>query len=173
MRVLSITDALTGLHNRRDFDDGLARHFERSQREGAGLSVVLLDIDRFKLYNDTYGHPAGDACLRRVAGCIRDSAKRPNDMTARLGGEEFAVLLPNTDLAGAQKVADDIRRAVEGLQMPHSGVERGYVTISAGVATMNGDSGIATGMDLMEAADKALYAAKAGGRNQVVTATAF
>ncbi len=172
MRVLSITDALTGLHNRRDFDDGLALYLERVRRDGGELSVVLIDIDRFKAYNDTYGHPAGDACLRRVAGCIRDSAMRPADMAARLGGEEFAVLLPATDLAGAEKVADDIRQAVEAMQLPHSGAEHGYLTISAGVASVGRDGHIETGLELMEAADHALYAAKAGGRNQVVSASA-
>lgn len=173
MRVLATTDALTGLHNRRDFDNGLVAHFERAQREGDDLAVVLLDIDRFKAYNDSYGHPAGDACLRRVAACIRDSVKRPADMAARFGGEEFAVLLPNTDLAGAQKVADDIRRAVEAMQMPHQATESGYVTISAGVAALGRASRLETGLALVEAADRALYAAKAGGRNQVIAVGGF
>jgi len=170
MRVLSITDGLTGLHNRRDFDNGLAAHFERAQRDAGDLSVVVFDIDRFKAYNDTYGHPAGDACLRDVAGCIQDSAKRPTDMAARLGGEEFAVLLPNTDMAGAQTVAENIRQAVEALQMPHRGIEWGYLTVSAGVASIDRAGRITSGMELMEAADRALYAAKANGRNQVVSA---
>ncbi|KKB08259.1 hypothetical protein VE26_12460 [Devosia chinhatensis] len=170
MRVLSITDALTGLHNRRDFDNGLAAHFETARREGFDLSVILFDIDRFKAYNDTYGHPAGDSCLKRVAASIRDNVKRPADLVARMGGEEFAVLLPNTSLSGAQKVADNIRGAIEGLSMPHSGAENGRVTISAGVAALDREGRIETGDQLVEKADRALYAAKANGRNQVVSA---
>ena len=164
LEELAWHDALTGLANRRRFDQALVAEMRRAQRQGVPLALVVIDIDRFKAYNDGYGHPAGDTCLRTVAGAIESVLRRPSDMAARLGGEEFAVLLPNTAEDGLRLMTGRICDAVRMLALPHAGSEAGIVTVSAGAATRTpqGDNDQDT---LMHLADQALYAAKRGGRD--------
>ncbi|MGL5805563.1 MAG: diguanylate cyclase domain-containing protein [Xenococcaceae cyanobacterium] len=168
LQQLAIQDGLTGLANRRHFEQTLNNEWQRLTREQKPLSLILCDVDHFKNYNDTYGHPAGDACLKTIAKVLTQAGKRPADLVARYGGEEFAIVLPDTNHYGALFVADTIRQDVERLKLPHqkSGTSR-YVTLSMGVATKipNSHQSIA---DLIEDADRALYQAKAKGRNQVV-----
>ncbi|NYE61675.1 diguanylate cyclase (GGDEF)-like protein [Duganella sp. 1224] len=164
----AMSDGLTGLANRRQFDVTLANEFSRATRHQSTLAFIMIDVDYFKQYNDLYGHSAGDEVLRAVSKLIRAlTPKRPGDLTARYGGEEVGILLPNTDLAGARAVAERIRAAVEHLQMPHNGSGFGVVTLSAGVATLAPRRGEHVAGMLVEAADKALYAAKSAGRNRV------
>ena len=170
------TDGLTGLANRRAFDDVFDQEWRRAEREGTSLSLLLLDIDRFKLFNDTYGHQAGDECLRLVAGAVAGALKRPGDLAARYGGEEIAVLLPTTDASGAATIAEVVRSAVQELALGH---ERnppiGLLTASIGVATSTvaqRKTGAATPELLLLAADQALYRAKESGRNRVERAPA-
>jgi diguanylate cyclase (GGDEF)-like protein/PAS domain S-box-containing protein len=178
LRELSRTDALTGIANRRAFDDILSTEWRRAMREnGAWLSLFVIDIDHFKKFNDAYGHPAGDECLRLVAGAIAATVQRPGDFVARFGGEEFALLLPNTDASGAKTIAERARAAVMELKIPHIGnPPLDIVTISLGTATVRSsgmgrekpDAGI-----LVMAADGALYEAKRGGRNRAHSAPAL
>ncbi len=166
----SVTDTLTGLMNRRFFDESLRTEFFRLKRSRAPLSLILLDVDHFKAYNDAYGHVAGDDCLRRVASAIRLGAKRLTDVAARYGGEEFAVILPETDAAGALEIAERIREGVEGLGIPHSAsLTSGRVTLSAGVVTLVPEELLDCG-EVVSRADFALYEAKRAGRNRVVVA---
>ncbi|MEH6435379.1 sensor domain-containing diguanylate cyclase [Massilia sp. DD77] len=165
---LADNDALTGIANRRRFEHELELEKKRAGRSGKPLSLVMVDVDYFKKYNDTYGHVQGDECLRQVAAAIRDSLGRPTDLAARYGGEEFAVLLPDTDPRGARNVAEHLRLAVMRAAIPHSANPPGVVTVSAGVCTMR----FATGDDtdatlLVERADALLYRAKQTGRNRV------
>ena len=164
------TDGLTGLANRRRFDEALDQEWRRSVREETPLSLVLIDIDHFKLYNDCYGHQKGDECLRMVATIIAEFARRPGDVAARYGGEEIAVLLPGTHAEGAAELAGRICAAIQSTRIEHAGDARGVVTASLGVATimavLNDDANAC--LDLVAAADSALYAAKHQGRNQVV-----
>ncbi|WP_366555063.1 diguanylate cyclase [Aquibaculum sediminis] len=165
---LASTDGLTGLANRRIFQERLRSEWARALREEAPLSLVMLDIDYFKRYNDHYGHPAGDQCLATVAQAIDGIAKRPADLAARTGGEEFAVILPATDLQGAEAIAEQLRQRITGLQLPHSLNPEGVVTVSLGVATTRPHSSDAeTRHRLVLAADVALYDAKNSGRNRV------
>jgi diguanylate cyclase (GGDEF)-like protein len=160
VRALTLTDELTGLHNRRFFDQVLVREAERARRFGRDLALVLLDVDHFKAYNDTFGHPAGDEALQRVARHLAAAAPRRLDALARYGGEEFAVLLAETDLEGARLVAERIRehvRASADFLRP--------LTISAGVAVAA--AGAADPTALVRRADEALYAAKRDGRDCV------
>lgn len=163
LRRAALTDALTGLGNRRRFDEVLTRERLRAQRHGEPLSLLLIDIDHFKAYNDRYGHLAGDGCLRQVAGAIAMQARRPGDEAARYGGEEFAVLLPATDGAGARHIADGLLAAVVELGLLHAGSALcgGRVTVSVGATTM---SGALESAPFVDAADRALYLAKAQGR---------
>lgn len=168
LRALSREDALTGVANRRAHDRTLMIEWRRALRNQHPLSVLLLDVDNFKAYNDHFGHPAGDQCLREVARTLQASCRRPADAVARYGGEEFIVIFPETDAPEAAAVAEQIRAAIEGLAMPH--VQPGtasFVTVSIGVSAVVPHEGI-TIADLMRMADEALYAAKRGGRNQVV-----
>jgi diguanylate cyclase (GGDEF)-like protein len=162
-------DGLTGLSNRRHFDESLARSFAQSLRSQRPLALIMIDVDHFKLYNDSYGHPEGDRCLKTIARTIQTSLRRPDDFVARYGGEEMAVLLADTDAAGAALVAESIRAAVARLQLPFSHHPAGYVTISAGTAVYPSPGLSASADELLTAADRALYRAKAGGRNQVVS----
>ena len=161
----SMTDTLTGLPNRRAFDMRLALEFGRARRQGQMLSLLVLDVDYFKRFNDRYGHPAGDAALRAVAEALGASCTRAVDLAARVGGEEFAVLLPTTPMAGATDIALRIQRMLATRALPHedSDVAR-YLTISIGIATIHGQDESAHA--LLERADRALYAAKAQGRNR-------
>ncbi|MFN3302709.1 MAG: diguanylate cyclase, partial [Roseateles sp.] len=161
LRELAFVDGLTGVHNRRHFDARLQAESRRAQRSRAPLAVALADVDHFKRYNDALGHLAGDDCLRRVAAALRTCLRRPTDLLARYGGEEFVCLLPDTDLAGAIDVAQRMEDAVRALGLPHPGID-GRVTVSLGVA-----AGSSAGPGLVEAADKALYLAKAAGRGRV------
>jgi len=160
-------DALTGIANRRRFDAALEQESGRLARVGMPLALLMIDVDHFKTYNDNYGHPAGDECLRRIAQLLQRHARRPGDLVARYGGEEFAILLPNTDLAGARRLAEDVRAALISIMMPHQGNPAGIVTVSIGLhAIAAGDKLHGAGW-LVECADQALYAAKAAGRNRV------
>ena len=163
---LAAIDSLTNLANRRSFDDRLDWEWRRLARKQQSLSLILVDIDFFKRYNDTYGHQAGDACLQQVAQVLRSSLLRPADFAARYGGEEFAIVLPSTDLAGAEQVAERIRQQICNLAIPHAQSDRGCITLSAGVACLMPPDGNA--IALLHAADQALYAAKNAGRDRVV-----
>jgi diguanylate cyclase (GGDEF)-like protein len=161
-------DGMTGIANRRRFEEALALERSRAMRTGQPLSLVMLDVDFFKKFNDTYGHVAGDDCLRRVATAIGDSLVRPSDLAARYGGEEFVVLLPATHARGAQRVAERIREAVMAAAIAHAGNPPGIVTISAGVSSMRfRPEEDADPTLLVERADALLYRAKQAGRNQV------
>lgn len=166
---LATLDGLTGIANRRAFDGALAQETQRLAQGGSGpLSLVLVDVDHFKRFNDFYGHQAGDDCLRAVAGALSGGMRRTGEMAARFGGEEFAILLPGHDRPAALAAAERLRRAVAGLSLPHAARPDGdLVTISAGAATLSEpDEGAA----LIAAADQALYRAKSGGRNRVIMA---
>jgi diguanylate cyclase (GGDEF)-like protein/PAS domain S-box-containing protein len=171
METLVVVDALTGIANRRRFDDLLATEWRRALREATPLSLLLIDADHFKRYNDTYGHVRGDSCLKQIAESALDVVLRPSDLVARYGGEEFAVVLPGTDETGAKGVAEDICQTVRNRRLPHEGNAPGIVTVSIGCATMIPQRG-KTSQDLIEAADQALYRAKGRGRNRVVVAGA-
>jgi diguanylate cyclase (GGDEF)-like protein len=163
---LSTIDGLTGIANRRLFDQTLETEWEDARRTGTPLSVVLADIDHFKRLNDSAGHQAGDECLKRIAHEMAGALKRDTDLVARFGGEEFAIILPLTDPSQAAALAESIRRAVEGLQIPHPNSPTGAnVTISLGIATAI-DAGFPTASALVGAADGALYTAKQLGRNR-------
>ncbi|MFC0388112.1 GGDEF domain-containing protein [Muricoccus vinaceus] len=166
LAVMAATDSLTGLANRRQFDAVLAKEWRRAIRNGTSFSLLLVDADCFKAYNDLYGHQQGDEVLRRIAGCIRAALLRPADTGARYGGEEFAVLLPDTDMLGAWNIAERIRCALEARKMPHDGSPSGWVTASIGMATAQPQIGQEPAV-LVEEADRALYEAKRGGRNRV------
>ena len=169
---LSLTDGLTGLANRRHFDEVLGRETDRARRERRPLSLLMLDVDWFKSYNDEYGHPAGDVVLSRLAQVLLDSVRRPGDLAARYGGEEFAVVLPDLDAQAAGVLAEQIRSRVAALDITHAHGLDGHVTISIGVAQMDPDDRHAA-ETLIGQADAALYRAKSAGRNRIdVTGTA-
>lgn len=169
MESLVVVDALTGISNRRRFDEALATEWRRALRDSEKVSLLLIDADHFKRYNDTYGHVRGDSCLKQIAEAALDVVLRPGDLVARYGGEEFAVVLPGTDDMGAKAVAEDICQAVRNRRLPHEGNAPGIVTVSIGCATIVPQRG-KTPQDLIEAADQALYRAKGRGRNRVVVA---
>jgi diguanylate cyclase (GGDEF)-like protein len=164
LEQLASIDGLTNVYNRRRFDEALKHEWKRSLRSQAPLSLIMIDIDFFKLFNDTYGHAIGDQCLKDVACVLRNCLKRPSDIIARYGGEEFAALLPETDREGVELAAKNMRNDVETLTFPD---KDSNVTISLGVATAFGDSRIDSPEALLEAADKALYVSKKNGRNMV------
>jgi diguanylate cyclase (GGDEF)-like protein/PAS domain S-box-containing protein len=170
LQRLAITDPLTGVGNRRRFDQVLAAELARSARSGEPLSLVLCDVDHFKRFNDRYGHPAGDACLAAVAGAVGSVAQRPGDLVARYGGEELALVLSNTPIEGAMRVANRLREVVRALAIPHEGNDgRGVVTVSVGSASL---VGAWTPADALRLADEALYDAKKQGRDRVVAVAA-
>lgn len=168
---LAREDSLTELPNRRRFDEELEHVWANATRSGQPVAVALLDVDAFKAYNDHYGHPTGDACLRRVAGALKSSLRRSTDMAARYGGEEFVVLMPYTDLAGATALAEQLRGAVQALALDHAtSPVAPSVTISVGVAAEIPTAKVSPAA-LLAAADNALYSAKRRGRNRVVSAS--
>jgi diguanylate cyclase (GGDEF)-like protein len=172
LQSLAMTDGLTGLANRRHFDDVLDREWRRAIRESRTLSLLLLDIDHFKSYNDYYGHTAGDECLKGVAQALMKAAHRPGDSCARYGGEEFAVILPDTDAVGATAIAEAIRESIEVLAIEHVRTALGHVTLSIGLVSVEPDSAGMSAVSLIQRADRALYGAKAAGRNRIAVAEA-
>jgi diguanylate cyclase (GGDEF)-like protein len=162
-------DALTGIPNRRSFDDAAEREFDRARRDRQPFSLLLLDVDYFKRFNDTYGHAAGDKCLQAVAAALDHTLRRPADLAARYGGEEFVVMLPNTHAQGAAQMAERILREVELLAIPHAAsAVAAHVTVSIGVKTLLPDEDIHTLKEVVKLADDALYAAKGRGRRRFV-----
>jgi diguanylate cyclase (GGDEF)-like protein/PAS domain S-box-containing protein len=170
LEVLARQDALTGLANRRHFDEMLAAEFRRAVREKTSLGLIMIDADHFKRFNDIHGHPVGDSCLRAIALALRQGLNRPADFVARYGGEEFAALVPNTTQAGAFELAERLREAVHGLRIAHEASPRKIVTISLGVASVTPSDDEYRAEDLVTAADAALYAAKKAGRDQTCLA---
>lgn len=169
MRVLADHDSLTGLHNRRSFNRQLERLWRLAQREEVSLAMLICDIDHFKLYNDRYGHQGGDAALQQVGQLLAGAGRRPLDMSVRLGGEEFAVLLYDISPSEAHQRAEQLRAALEHLRIAHAGSDTaGVVTLSIGVACLQPAQGGTFGQ-LYEQADRALYQAKSQGRNRVVS----
>lgn len=170
LQTLADKDGLTGLANRRNFDDRLKADWSLAQRTETDISLLFIDIDHFKQFNDAYGHQMGDDCLKCVAETVADQALRPADLPARYGGEEFAIILPGTSLKGAGLVAERVRKAVYDLNYPHSGNSAAdQVTISIGVSSLIPETSQQASC-LIEAADQALYRAKEKGRNRVVKA---
>lgn len=166
-------DDLTQIANRRWFNEYINQEWQRMRREQTPLSLILCDIDFFKGFNDTYGHQAGDRCLRQVAQAMQSVAMRPSDLVARYGGEEFAIVLPNTTIAGAEKVAARTRTIIKALQIPHTNSSvHTSVTLSLGVASLIPDRALSPER-LVTLADKALYQAKRSGRDRVVASEAM
>jgi diguanylate cyclase (GGDEF)-like protein/PAS domain S-box-containing protein len=167
LQALAEQDGLTGLSNRRYFDEALLRELRRARRDKTFLGLLMIDVDWFKAYNDEYGHPAGDKCLKRIAEAIGSSVRRPGDVVARYGGEEFSVLLPDTNQAGAMFVAEQIRDAVLSLMIEHGGSPNRVATVSIGAVSQHAAGSIEP-ETLLRQADRALYMAKDRGRNTVV-----
>lgn len=164
---LAATDALTGVANRRTLDQTLRHEWFRAQRSGKPLSLLMIDADHFKAFNDQHGHQAGDNALRALAKVIAENVRRPADLVARYGGEEFSVILAETDSAGAQQIAEHIRVAV--VQLPFVAGVESPITVSIGISTWTSTTDGSL-EQLLFAADKALYQAKESGRNRVVAA---
>jgi diguanylate cyclase (GGDEF)-like protein len=167
LQSLSYVDALTGVPNRRQFDEIFDQEWRRALRDESSLCVIFIDVDLFKSFNDTYGHQSGDDCLKRVALEVSGGLRRGGDVAARYGGEEFGVVLPGTEAAGGLVVAEDMRQRVEGLRIPHKGSPFLVVTISLGIKALR-PGPKDTPEALLGAADRALYQAKGQGRNRVV-----
>lgn len=173
LQALASEDFLTGLPNRRRFDEALLQEKARARREGRPLSLLMVDVDYFKVFNDHYGHQAGDDCLRRIAMLLGQSLQRPGDQVCRYGGEEFAVILPDTDAGGARSVARYLCHQVFDALLTHAGSPLGRVTLSIGSASHDpdqADDSVALGA-LLRVADFALYRAKQDGRNRLVQGT--
>ncbi len=169
LELFTRLDGLLGIANRKCFDERFAQEWLRSRREKTPLSLLMIDVDSFKRFNDSYGHPAGDRCLKAIAGTIVSLMHRPADLVARYGGEEFAVILPNTNLAGAVHKGTEIRERVAALAIPHrDSAAASYVTISVGAASTTPTLGV-NAEALLSSADRALYQAKELGRNRVCT----
>ena len=168
LQLLSATDGLTGLSNRRMYDELSLREWRRCDRMKKPFSLVMVDVDNFKLYNDHYGHQAGDECLKAVAGQMLRAAPRPGDLVARYGGEEFVFALGETDIDGALWVANILRQRIEDLNMPHAASNMKHVTVSCGVASVLPSDKVSLEV-LLQSADYALYKAKEQGRNRVVS----
>ncbi|NWK98879.1 diguanylate cyclase response regulator [Sphingobium lactosutens] len=164
---MAVTDALTGLNNRRYLERSLQTEVGRLARTGEWLSVIMLDIDFFKQFNDTYGHPAGDRCITMVAAALTRAVKRASDLSARYGGEEFACVLPDTDPKGAEMVAQEILLQVQSLNIPHERSQVSpFITVSIGVASARCSPGMSAERWMSEA-DQQLYASKRQGRNRI------
>lgn len=164
---LALEDELTGLANRRSFMARLDEELQRGSRHQRPLALLMLDVDFFKQYNDLYGHSQGDECLRALGCVLRGSQRRPGDLAARYGGEEFCLLLPETDVNGAARVAEQVRAELERQQLVHAGNPRGVVTVSVGVHALLPSGEPTDAATLLHCADRALYQAKASGRNRV------
>ncbi len=163
-------DGLTGLANRRILDEYMEKEITRAIRGKCPIAVIMIDLDNFKAYNDNYGHIAGDSCLKKVSKVLKNTVRRPEDLVGRYGGEEFCVILPNTDLDGAMFVAERIRTEVEKIKIPHSGnTNHKIVTLSVGTASHIPVQKTLSNQ-LLDAADKALYQAKMAGKNMVIAA---
>jgi diguanylate cyclase (GGDEF)-like protein len=169
LKELSVTDGLTGIANRRHFDNALRSEWSRALQAGRHLSLALIDVDHFKKFNDCYGHMQGDDCLRTVAQVLAQSVSQPGELAARYGGEEFALIIPNTKGNDAVRLAERIRASIVACNIAHADSELGYLTISVGVASITPDSNLSP-ETLTQAADEALYSAKKAGRNQTVLA---
>ena len=170
LSALISLDGLTGIANRRSFDNALLRAWDRSQRSHTALGVLMIDVDHFKRYNDTHGHQAGDEILRRVAHGVQAAVLRPDDVAARYGGEEFAIVLPLAEGEASRLVGERVRYNVRALAIPYPEAPSGVITVSVGVAsTRPAESGIGT-KELLESADNALYQAKREGRDKVILA---
>jgi diguanylate cyclase (GGDEF)-like protein len=167
LTVIASMDLLSGLANRRGLQSRLDFEWMKGQQRGSRIALMMIDVDHFKLYNDTYGHPEGDACLSRIGETLAGIANQSGGFAARYGGEEFCLLLPEIDVVAALQAAEMVRAAVEALYVPHRTSEFQYVTVSVGVACAGPCELLQPG-DLIEAADAALYAAKHRGRNSVV-----
>ena len=170
LEKLSSLDGLTGIANRRQFDNTLEKEWKRARRNSSAISLIMLDIDFFKLYNDTYGHQGGDFCLKTVADILKRTEKRPADLAARYGGEEFGIILPETDQKGVEEISNMILNLIRDENIEHkSSTVSDHLTVSIGAATLipTRESSPTT---IIKAADKALYEAKEGGRNQLVIA---
>lgn len=173
IEILSLTDSLTGLANRRHFDTVFENEFLRMQRNNTSLSLLLLDVDFFKQYNDMYGHQAGDLCLQTLSDILANCAKRPADLVARFGGEEFIILLPDTDLKGAFKVGNFVMSQLEGLHLEHLGSTASkQVTLSIGIAMIRSSCATST-EEVIRIADEQLYKAKSSGRNKICSNKPF
>jgi len=169
---LSLIDGLTGIPNRRYFDQVFLQEWKRAIRAQAPLSVIMIDIDFFKKYNDQYGHPSGDECLKSVGKALSETLHRPQDLVARYGGEEFIALLPDTEIAGAFIIGETMRQNVENLQIPHAqSLAADYVTISAGIASVVPTNVSSSGL-LIKDADRVLYKVKKDSRNTCKTFSA-
>jgi diguanylate cyclase (GGDEF)-like protein/PAS domain S-box-containing protein len=169
LEALALHDSLTRLPNRRNFDATIATEFRRAARDFQAVGLIMIDVDHFKSFNDRYGHPAGDDCLRLVAAAIAAVPQRPGDMVARYGGEEIVVLLPNTALAGVETVAELIVQAVRALRIPHEGNPAKIVTVSCGAAAFDPQKDPFVPVQLIERADQALYKAKGEGRDRAAS----
>lgn len=161
---LASRDGLTGLYNRRYFSEQLEREFQRHKRQKLPLGLAMIDVDHFKSYNDGYGHLEGDNCLKHIAESIDMATRRPGEVAARFGGEEFVALLPYTSMENAEKYGDRLCQSVREQNVEHAYAPLGIVTISVGVSSIVPDDSV-TGQSLIAAADRALYMAKAAGRN--------
>ena len=168
-RQAARSDFMTGVANRRHFEESLQRHFDRAVKNSHNLSLIMIDADDFKAYNDLYGHPAGDRCLRALSNVFRATCG-PGDLVGRYGGEEFAILLPDTSARAAHAVANRLLTGVRDLQLKHAKRPNGFVTVSLGVASLPPAAGRMTASELLEAADRALYRAKQEGRDRVCQA---
>jgi diguanylate cyclase len=166
VRDMALTDSLTGLGNRRRLDMALTQEINRARRQGSSLALIMLDVDYFKRFNDRYGHAAGDECLQQVARAIQSALKRPADLAIRYGGEEFTLLLPDTNGFGAAQLAQDVLQAIRQLNLVHADHPLGIVTASAGIAATFPATGEVTAPGMIKAADAFLYMAKNKGRNQ-------
>ncbi|HPJ89355.1 MAG TPA: diguanylate cyclase [Thermotogota bacterium] len=161
-------DGLTGINNRRSFDQLYSKQWRSSRRNGNPLSLIMIDVDSFKKYNDCYGHTAGDNVLKAISGMLSSTVKRPDDTISRYGGEEFVVTLPNTDMDGGKYIAEKLRKAVEDLQIPHEKSQTSaFVTISLGGVTSHPENDLDSA-EFLKTSDQMLYLAKSEGKNRVV-----